>query len=58
MDIPTKFISIIIFFDEVFKYGDGAKVVGCGGTKAESFYIEFCNFMQCNTFVNYLNCCY
>jgi hypothetical protein len=46
MDIPAKFISIIIFFDKAFKYGDGAKFVGCGGTKAESLYVEFCNFMQ------------
>jgi hypothetical protein len=24
MGIPTRFIQIIIFFDEAFKYGDGA----------------------------------
>jgi hypothetical protein len=28
MDIPTSFIWIIILFDAVFKYGDGAKFLG------------------------------
>jgi hypothetical protein len=34
MDIPTSFILIIILFDTVFKYGDGAKFWGYVGINA------------------------
>jgi hypothetical protein len=48
MDIPISFILVIILFDAVFKYGDGAKFWGSG------INAEFCNFVQCHIFVNYL----
>jgi hypothetical protein len=35
MDMSTSFIWIIIFFDEAFKYGDGAKFWGYVVTNAE-----------------------
>jgi hypothetical protein len=55
MVIPVSFIWIIILFDTVFiKYGDGAKFWGYVGTNAEPLRIEFCNFVQCHIFVNYL----
>jgi hypothetical protein len=41
-------------FDAVFKYGDGAKFCGYVGINAKSLYVEFCNFVQCHIFVNYL----
>jgi hypothetical protein len=46
MDIPTNFIWIIILFDAVFKYGDGAKFWGYVVIKAEQLCVEFCNFVQ------------
>jgi hypothetical protein len=54
MDIPISFIWIIISFDAVFKYGDGAKFWGFVVINAEQICIEFCNFVQCHIFVNYL----
>jgi hypothetical protein len=55
MDIPIRFIWIIILFDAVFiKYGDGAKFWGYVGINAEPLFVEFCNFVQCHIFVNYL----
>jgi hypothetical protein len=54
MDIPTSFIWIIILFDAVFKYGDGAKFWGHVVINAEQLCVEICNFLQCNIFVNYL----
>jgi hypothetical protein len=54
MDIPTSFIWIIIMFDTVFKYDDGEKFWGYVGINAEPLCIEFCNFVQCHIFVNYL----
>jgi hypothetical protein len=54
MDIPISFIWIIILFDAVFKYGDGAKFWGYVVTNAEQRRVELCNFVQCHTFVNYL----
>jgi hypothetical protein len=41
-------------FDAVFKYDDGAKFWGYVGINAEPLCIEFCNFVQCHIFVNYL----
>jgi hypothetical protein len=55
MDIPISFILIIILFDAVFKYGDGAKFWGYFVINAEQLRVEFCNFVQCHIFVNYLN---
>jgi hypothetical protein len=43
MNIPISFISIIIWFDEVFKYGDGAKFWGYVQASADPLYVEFCN---------------
>jgi hypothetical protein len=54
MDIPMSFIWIIILFDAVFKDDDGAKFGGCVVINAEQLYVEFCNFVQCHIFVNYL----
>jgi hypothetical protein len=54
MDIPISFIWIIILFDAVFKYGDGAKFWGYVGINAEPLFVEFCNFVKCHNFVNYL----
>jgi hypothetical protein len=52
MDTPKSFTWIIILFDEVFKYGDGAKFWGYVGTNGEALYVEFCNVL-----VNYLAFC-
>jgi citrate lyase synthetase len=49
-------ILITILFDETFKYGDGAKFLGCAVTNAEPFCLGFCNLVQCRMFVNYLTC--
>jgi hypothetical protein len=54
MDIPTSFILIISLFNAVFKYSDGAKFLGYVVTNAEQLCVEFCNFVQCHIFVNYL----
>jgi hypothetical protein len=55
MDISTSFIWIIILFDAIFiKYDDGAKFLGYVGINAEHLCVEFCNFVQCHIFVNYL----
>jgi hypothetical protein len=54
MDISTSFIWIIILFYTVFKYDDGAKFWGYVGIKDEPLCVEFCNFVQCHIFVNYL----
>jgi hypothetical protein len=54
MNIPISFIWIIILFDAVFKYGDGEKFWGYVRINAEPLYVEFCNFLQCHIFVNYL----
>jgi hypothetical protein len=35
MDIPTSITELIIFFDEDFKYGNGAKFLCYVGTNAE-----------------------
>jgi hypothetical protein len=50
----TSFIWIIILFDAVFKYDDGANFLGYVGINAEQLCVEFCNFVQCHIFVNYL----
>jgi len=57
MDIPKSFIWMIILFDEAFKYGDGAKFWGYVGTNTEPLCVQFCNFVQCHIFVNYLTYC-
>jgi hypothetical protein len=54
MHIRISFIWIIILFDAVFKYGDGAKFWGYVGINAEPLCVELCNFVQCHIFVNYL----
>jgi hypothetical protein len=54
MDIPVSFIWIIILFEAVFKYGDGAEVWGYVVMKAEKLCVGFCNFVQCHIFVNCL----
>jgi hypothetical protein len=55
MDITISLIWIIILFDAVsIKYGDGAKFWGYVVIKAEPLCVEFCNFVQCHIFVNYL----
>jgi hypothetical protein len=54
MDIPISFIWIINLFDAVFKYGDDAKFWGYVGINAGPHCVEFCNFVKCHNFVNYL----
>jgi hypothetical protein len=54
MDIPISFIGIIVLFDAVFKYGDGAKFLGYVVINAEPLCVEFCNLVQSLIFVNYL----
>jgi hypothetical protein len=56
MGIPTSFICMIIFFDGGFEYTGGLKFWGYVGTSAELLCVEFCYFLQCNTFVTYLSC--
>jgi hypothetical protein len=56
MGIPASFIWIIILFDETVNYGDGSECWGYAGTNAEPLCAEFCNFVQCHIFVNYLTC--
>jgi hypothetical protein len=56
MDITTSFIRIIVLFEENIKYGNNAKSWGSVGTKAEPLSAEFCNFVQCDIFADYLNC--
>jgi hypothetical protein len=46
----------VILFDDAFKYDAAAKFWGYVGTNAEQPYVEFCNFIQCHVFVNYLTC--
>jgi hypothetical protein len=58
MDIPTSLIWTIIFFGEIFKYGGISKFWGYFGINAEPLCVEFCNFVQWHTFVNYLSCYY
>jgi hypothetical protein len=55
MDIPTRFIWIVILFDEAFNYGNGAKFLDHAGTNAKSLCVEFCSFLQCHILVIYLN---
>jgi hypothetical protein len=57
MDIPSRFILIIIFCDGAFEYGCGSKFGGYVGTDAEPPCVEFCNFEQCSSFVKYLSYC-
>jgi hypothetical protein len=54
MDVPTSFIWIIILFDAVFKYDDGAKFWGYVRINAETLCVVFCNFVQCYIIVNFL----
>jgi hypothetical protein len=54
MDIPISFIWIILLFEAVFKYDDGAKFGGNVGINAEPLCVELCYFVQCRIFVNYL----
>jgi hypothetical protein len=54
MDITISFIWIIILFEAVFKYGDGEKFWGYVGINTEPLSVEFCNFVQCHIFINYL----
>jgi hypothetical protein len=51
MEIPTSFIWIIILFDEAFRHGDVESFWGYVGTNAETFCVEFCNFVQWRTLV-------
>jgi hypothetical protein len=47
---------MIILFDEAFEYGDSAKFWCYIATNSESFCVEFYNFVQWHSFVNYLTC--
>jgi hypothetical protein len=54
MNIPVSFIWIIVLFDAIFKYDDGAKFWGYVGINTEPLCAEVCNFVQSHIFVNYL----
>jgi hypothetical protein len=58
MDIAKSLILIDILIDRAFKYGYGAIFWGYVGRNYESPCVEFCNFVQCYMFVNYLTCYY
>jgi hypothetical protein len=58
MDIPTRFIWIVIFFDWANEYGGISKFWGYVGKNAELLYVEFCNFVQCHILVRYLSSWY
>jgi hypothetical protein len=45
-------------FDGVFEYGNDSKFWGYVETNAEQLCTEFCNFVQCHTFINFLPCYY
>jgi hypothetical protein len=53
MGISTRFIWIVILFDEIFKYGEDTKYWGYVETDIESLYVEFCNFVHCHIFQAY-----
>jgi hypothetical protein len=46
------------FFGAAFECYGGSKFGGYVETNAEPFCVEFCNFVQCNAFVNYLSSYY
>jgi hypothetical protein len=52
MGLPTIFIWMF-FFAWAFQFGDGEKSWGYVGTNTEPLCGEFCNFVQCHTFVDY-----
>jgi hypothetical protein len=54
MDISYVLYDSLIF-NEVFKYGDGAKFRDYGETYAEPLCVEFYNFMQCRILIKYLS---
>jgi hypothetical protein len=56
MDMPTRFILIIIFFNRAFEYGGISKLWGYVGTNTKLLCAEFCNYVQCHIFVSYLSC--
>jgi hypothetical protein len=45
----------MILFYTVFKDYDGAKFWGYIVINAEPLCVEFCNFVQCHIFVNYIS---
>jgi hypothetical protein len=55
MDIPTRSIWIVIFFDGACEC-DTSKFGGYVGTNTEQRCIEFCNFVQFHIFIRYLSC--
>jgi hypothetical protein len=56
--IRFRTIWIIILFDEASKYGYGVKFWGYVVTNTEPLRVEFSNFVQFHTFVNYFMCYY
>jgi hypothetical protein len=54
MGIAITSVWIIILFDNVYKYGNGAEFWGYVGTNAEPLSVKLCNFVQCHIFLNYL----
>jgi hypothetical protein len=43
MGLPIRFIGIIIFSDEVLKYGNGVKTWGYVGASTELIHVELLN---------------
>jgi hypothetical protein len=58
MDIPTRFIWIISFFDGSSEYGGISKLWGYVRINAELLCVEFCSFLQCHISVSYLSYCF
>jgi hypothetical protein len=56
-DVAKSFVLITIWFEEDFKYDKRARFSCNVGANAESLFVEFCNFVQCRIFVNYLTWC-
>jgi hypothetical protein len=54
MNMITRFIWVLIFFDKALRYGDSAKFCGYVETNTEHLCVELCNFVQCYIFVNCL----
>jgi hypothetical protein len=52
----TSFILIVILFEKAFNMAMVRNFQVNVGTNAEPLCVEFCNFVQCHIFVNYITC--
>jgi hypothetical protein len=51
------FIYVLFSFTEFLNMALARNLCGYVGTSAQSLCVEFYNFLQCHTFVNYLTSC-